>query len=315
VSEAQAPSNIALIKYMGKIEGSGNRPTNASISYAAPHLVTACSIESIEGAVDEWGPLHRSGFGAPNLSAFGQQKFLNHLAKLKDLWGVKGHHRVRSANNFPSDCGMASSASSFAALTKAAAKTFARNEDALELSRLSRQGSGSSCRSFFEPWALWKDEGAEPLDLGYPDLLHAAIVVSAAVKTVSTSEAHRRVPSSPKFAGRPERANQRARELTSALKEKNWFESYRICWDEFVDMHELFESSVQPFGYRTPESTAVVDACKHIWNFKKDGPLVTMDAGPNVHLFFRADQRELADKMTEHFRQKFIVMTSWRGLK
>lgn len=313
--EVTAPSNIALIKYMGKIAGTGNRPTNASLSYALPHLRTAVEIEAIDGGEDRWAPLSRAGFAAPTLSEKGRVKFLSHFRALKDAFGGSGAFEIRSANNFPSDCGLASSASSFAALTIAAAKAFRPEMDSAELSKWSRKGSGSSSRSLFGPWALWESEGAEPVDLGYPDLLHAAVVIHAGVKEVSSSEAHLRVTTSPKFAGRPERANQRLRELTESLRANDWTTAYRIVWDEYVDMHELFESSNEPFKYRNAESQKVVDACKHIWNFKGDGPLVTMDAGPNVHLLFRPDQRELADKMINHFREKHMTITSWRGLK
>lgn len=315
----QAPSNIALIKYMGKIEGSGNKPTNASLSYTLPHLVTEVRLHEIGGARDEWAPLRKDGFAAPELSEKGREKFLGHFARLKRAWDLRGSYRIESANNFPSDCGLASSASSFAALTRAAAnlreEKNGTTSSAEEMSVLSRKGSGSSCRSFFAPWALWENEGAEPVELGYPDLLHAAVVISAETKGVSSSEAHLRVATSPRFEGRVERAHQRLRDLTGALKERNWAESYRLCRDEFIDMHELFETSAEPFKYRTRESADVTDACQHLWNFKNDGPLVTMDAGPNVHLLFRGDQRELADKMIEHFRKKHMTFTSWRGLK
>lgn len=315
----RAPSNIALIKYMGKIQGTGNKPTNASLSYALPHLVTEVRlIESAEGG-DTWAPLVKAGFAAPELSPRGRKKFLDHFARLRAEWGLSGSYRIESANNFPSDCGLASSASSFAALTQAVSNLRERKAgirtDVSELSALSRKGSGSSCRSFFAPWALWENEGAEAVDLPFPDLLHAAVVISAGVKEVSSSEAHERVTTSPLFEGRIDRAHQRLRSLMGALQEGNWEESYRLCRDEFIDMHELFETSAMPFRYRTKESEDVTAACQHIWNFKKDGPLVTMDAGPNVHLLFRPDQRELADRMVDHFKTKHVVFTSWRGLK
>lgn len=315
MTEASAPSNIALIKYMGKIAGTGNRPTNASLSYTLPHLTTAVELSPIEAGEDRWAPIERAGYAAPELSEKGRAKFLAHFRALKDTFRGTGAYEIRSGNNFPSDCGLASSASSFAALTTAAAKAFGAKADAVELSKLSRRGSGSSCRSLFAPWALWREEGAEPADLGYPDLLHAAIIVHAGVKEVSSSDAHVRVTTSPKFAGRPERAEKRLDELTAALRAKDWKRAYELTWDEFVDMHELFETSAEPFKYRNRESQNVVDACKHIWNFKGDGPLVTMDAGPNVHLLFRPEQRELADKMIAHFREKHMTIASWRGLK
>lgn len=317
--KAQAPSNIALIKYMGKIEGTGNRPTNTSISYSLPHLVTEVCLSPSSSGVDEWAPLQNQGFVAPTLSEKGKSKFLNHFARLKDQWGVVGAFRIESANNFPSDCGLASSASSFAALTKATAllryEMTGEETSVHELSMESRKGSGSSCRSFFEPWSLWENEGAEAVDLGYPNLLHAAVVISAGVKEVSSSQAHVRVTSSPQFEGRTERAHQRLRSLMGALQEGDWRRSFEICRDEFIDMHELFETSIPSFSYRTNESKDVTDACQHIWNFKGDGPIVTMDAGPNVHLLFRENQRDLADKMIDHFKKKHMVISSWRGFR
>ena len=147
---AEAPSNIALIKYMGKISGTGNKPTNASVSYTLPHLVTR--VEIVKNPIDDWAPLEAKSFVAPELSSKGRQKFLDHFARLKEAWGIEGNFLIRSANNFPSDCGLASSASSFAALTRATAvlrqELTGKETSVEEQSRWSRQGSGSSCRSF-----------------------------------------------------------------------------------------------------------------------------------------------------------------------
>ena len=37
-----------------------------------------------------------------------------------------------------------------------------------------------------------------------------------------------------------------------------------------------------------------LDCIDNIWEGTGDGPLVTLDAGPNVHLLYRLDQLELA---------------------
>lgn len=313
--EASAPSNIALIKYMGKVDAASNRPSNASLSLTLEHLRTWVEIEPVEGGQDVWAPLEREGLAAPELSEAGRQRYLRHFDFLKRHWGIEGFFRISSGSNFPSDCGLASSASSFAALTQATALLSAKNPAVEEVSRLSRQGSGSSCRSLYSPWALWREEGAEPVDIPMSRFLHACVVVSAGVKEVSSSEAHRRVTSSPRFEGRVTRAHDRLRLLISALRESDWTRAYEICREEFIDMHELFETSQPPFGYRRKDSQDVVAAAEHIWNFKKDGPLVTMDAGPNVHLIYREDQRDLADKMVRFYREKHQVITSWGGWK
>lgn len=311
--EASAPSNIALIKYMGKLPSSGNIPTNASLSYSVEHLRSFVVIERATDASatqDVWAPLE--GFWPLHLSAFGIEKFLSHFERLKQRFEISGFYRIRSANNFPSDCGMASSASSFAALTLAASRLAValHGEGAQlslgELSRLSRAGSGSSCRSLFSPWALWRQEGAEPMDLDVR-LEHAAVVLEDGKKPVTTSQAHLRVASSTLFVGRASRAEQRLSDLVSALRAGDWRAAYEISWAEFWDMHALFETSQPHFGYMNADSLRVLSFVRHIWDETGDGPIATMDAGANVHLFFRQEQVAAARVWLKDWR----VIASW----
>lgn len=308
---ATAPSNIALIKYMGKVSSQQNQPVNSSLSFTLEHLRTAVVIEKISEEPDRWDSLVDPEFPFQvELSEAGKKRFLNHFKHLKDHWAIPGFYRVCSANNFPSDCGLASSASSFAALTLATAElakcTGASSADEREkpldlqlLSEVSRRGSGSSCRSFFSPWAIWSQEGAHPIELPHRNLIHQAVVVESAKKSVSSSEAHRRVVTSDLFLGRSERAQKRLDLLIKAMKLQDWAQSFEICWAEFWDMHCLFETSKPSFGYMKPESLAVLEIIRNEWEKSKDGPLVTMDAGANVHLLYRPDQKAIASQLSE----------------
>lgn len=307
--EVSAPSNIALIKYMGKTSTTGNLPSNASFSYTLEHLRSHLVIE--EAKVDDWAAL--PGYMPIELSEVGRTKFMNHFSKLKNVWEIQGNFRILSANDFPSDCGLASSASSFAALTLGAYE-LARSQrpefqlSPRELSKWSRQGSGSSCRSFFSPWAAWQDDGAEelPLDL---KLDHAVVIVEGAVKSVSSSQAHVRVASSLLFNGRTERAQKRMHDLIGALKNNQWREAYELCWAEFWDMHALFETSQPSFGYMQPASLMVLEKLRDVWRETGDGPLVTMDAGPNIHVLLRPDQRAAADRWLDGLK----TIKSWKS--
>jgi diphosphomevalonate decarboxylase len=350
---------------MGKVAGAGNRPTNASLSYALPHLRTYVEITPSSAARDSWEPLARwpmdheaqairaedwdrpprapaaspgeaTGSTAASatqkavdlaplaLAEKGRARFLAHLQALKDGWGYRGSFVVRSGNGFPSDCGLASSASSFAALTTAAASalvslTGSGRPRAADLAELSRRGSGSSCRSFFAPWALWTEAGALPLDLPARDLIHQTIVVSDLAKAVSSSEAHARVLSSALFDGRPARASFRLGLLIAALSggaggglgEAGWRQAYAVAWAEFWDMHALFETSAPPFGYMAPGSLeAALYARDELWGAAGDGPIVTMDAGANVHFLFRRDQSTLAQQAARDLGGRFRVIAS-----
>jgi len=307
--EASAPSNIAIIKYMGKTRSEANLPSNASLSYTLEHLRSFVVIEPNDTGQDRWEPLQ--GFQPIQLSPTGLQKFLNHFGRLKTQWQIPGHHTVFSANNFPADCGLASSASSFAALTKATALLAQRinpkmNIDVTEMSRLSRGGSGSSCRSFFAPWSVWRGEGGEGAHIDLA-LDHAVILVEEGRKEVSSSQAHLRVPTSRLFEGRKRRAEERLEDFVKALHGNDWPSAFEICWAEFWDMHALFETSIPCFGYMQPETLRVLNHLREIWRRDGDGPLVTMDAGANVHVLLRSDQREAAREWLRPFK----TIASW----
>lgn len=297
--QATAPSNIALIKYMGKTSHTENRPSNPSLSWSLNHLTSVVELEATEEPSDRWEPLDQQGYFAPTLSEKGQTRFLDHFQFLKSQLGIEGHFIVRSGNNFPADCGVASSASSFAALTKAAwswakANGFEKDMTVEVLSGLSRQGSGSSCRSLFSGWARWEGEGAEECLFPLQNLEHTLVLLDEEKKEVSSSEAHKRVTSSPKFQGRVERATKRLKDLEEALKNSHWKQVYQISLEEFEDMHDLFETSDPPFSYRNQHSRDVTQWVTEFWNSEGDGPVITMDAGANIHLLWRPDQLKLA---------------------
>ncbi len=323
---AVMPSNIALIKYMGKSDG--NTPLNPSLSYTTPRFESYVEIEESaeagDAGEDAWEELPSEQLlnlqssqilknSFPEKTAFSlsrneADKFMKFFKALKGLYNIKRNFTVRSYNAFPSSCGLASSASSFAALTKACHQAFTGREvlddaEVDKLSRLSQKGSGSSCRSFYGPWAIWEDKGARqaPLDI---EVDHYVLIVEAEKKKVSSSEAHLRVLTSENFVGRADRAKKRLSELQNFLV-NDWPRAFEICWAEFFDMHGLFETSKPPFGYMKPESLAALESVRRFWDEEGMGPLVTMDAGPNIHLLFRRQDEDLQDacmKRLGHYR-------------
>lgn len=314
---ATAPSNIALIKYMGKTDTKENKPTNSSLSWTMYHLNTTVRLTPVEGeSQDRWQAMDLEGSAKTEVENKGVERYLRHLKFLKDRFSVQQNYLVESANNFPADCGLASSASSFAALTMAAFEAFsetqnsAKDLDVFARADLSRLGSGSSIRSFVGPWALWTSEGVKPLEFPMANLSHQVLVISNAKKEVSSSEAHKRVVHSPYFVGRVERAERRLSQLIQSLKSNHWKQCYQIVSDEFYDMHQLFETCAQPFTYFNEGTKASLKKLESIWASQGDGPLVTMDAGPNIHLLYRADQKDLARMIAQDFEKEFKVIQS-----
>ncbi|STX29810.1 mevalonate diphosphate decarboxylase [Legionella beliardensis] len=305
---AQAPANIALIKYMGKKDSALNIPANPSLSYTLNKLLTNVTLETHPGRKDVWEPLHIPGALPFALSEKAQERFLNHLSFLKDHFGYSGSFIVRSSNNFPHGNGLASSASSFAALTICAVRAICECQNISlpaieEQAQLSRHGSGSSCRSFFSPWAFWEEEKVGPIELPYDNLHHQVIIISHDEKQIPSSQAHQLIKTSPLYLDRLKRACENLQELLSALNSKSWSKAYDICWREFQDMHHLFTTCDKPFTYMTENTKLVLKDLQNLWERHGDGPIVTMDAGPNIHLLYRPEQTDMALQ----FKRDFLV--------
>jgi diphosphomevalonate decarboxylase len=308
--EASAPSNIALIKYMGKKAG-GNIAINPSLSWTLNHLRTFVQLEVAEK--DSWEP-HPS-WPSLLMSETGREKYLAHLLRIKKYFSAEHlFFTVRSGNNFPADCGIASSASSFAALTIGATQAITQlAEKAMPLTAsladLSRQGSGSSCRSFFPGFVSWTDRGVNSVESSIAKIVHQTVIVSGEKKSVSSSRAHELVQSSLLMEGREFRAQKRFDQICAELKKAkpNWSVLFETTWADFWDMHALFETSSPAFGYIKPASLQVLMEVRTLWEKTADGPLVTMDAGPNVHLLWREDQKLAArDFAKEHSQWSWI---------
>ena len=291
------PSNLALIKYMGKKPK--NNPMNPSLSYTLNHLITGVKIE--ESVEDEWKPLEGETWHSISLDENEKSRYLSFFKKIKDTFLIKGFYTIYSANNFPKSMGIASSASSFAALTDATYQSLSKKVQLTkkDLAQISKEGSGSSCRSFFGPWCLWDEEDIQELSLENDNLFHQVIVIGKKDKPISSSEAHQRVLTSPLFKGRAKRARQRLKDFLNSTSE--WGSLYSIVYEEFEDMHQLFETASPCFSYRTEEVKKVLEYLKHLWKSEKDGPLITMDAGSSIHLLYRSHQRTWEKEIIKKF--------------
>ena len=313
--ESSAASNIALIKYMGKTDSVLNKPVNSSLSFCLDKLRTYVRIRKNNNIIeDSWRPLIRKDLRLIELRKTGHEKYIKHFIFLKKEFKIEGFFEIESANNFPSDCGLASSASSFAALTQVTHDWFIKNSDATkmayrpkELAKLSQKGSGSSCRSFFSPWALWHAAGAESIQIPYDNLKHQVLLCDESIKQVSSSEAHARVLSSDLFKGRAERADARLQKLINSLRSQNWKQAFEICWNEFWDMHVLFHTAVPAFLYMNEAAIRALKVLHNNWLKQGDGPLITMDAGSNIHLLYREDQKADYNNVIKQFNNEMSI--------
>jgi diphosphomevalonate decarboxylase len=314
-----APVNIAWIKYMGKSRG---LPTNASFSMTLADLGTTTGISLL----DPDAPLSITFEGSPYVPPeTGQKKAERFLLdpvpfhKVLEDAGIpaqvtKGLYAIHTSNSVPAGTGIATSASGFAALTLAwfgilagdhlsefRARYEADGEFRSRVARVSALGSGSACRSFHGPFVEWRANGdVVPFSGEIERFVDFVLILESGVKAVSSSEAHGRVLSSPRFAGRAERAGGRLESVKRALLSGDLPALSRIVIEESIDMHELFHTSVPPFRYQNAESETWIRRVREKDSgLPSQNAILTLDAGANVHVFVPEREEEL---WSRHFR-------------
>ena len=308
-----------------------NLAINSSLSYTLKHFVTAVQIEA-GSHKDSWKPFKENLFKNKklyhsskslsvdtSLSQAEQKKFLDFFKFLKRFFLIPGHYTISSQNNFLKSIGSASSASCFSALTLAVYK-LAKEKSSLaqdklkkikaqELAHLSRVGSGSAGRSLFAPWCLWEGYKIHSFESSWNRFLHQLVIVDFKDKNISSTTAHQKIETSPQFAQRADRADKRLVALKASLNLEDWKKSFQICYEEFLDIHSLFESSKPPFSYKTEQTQKILKYIIHFWKKYHDGPLITMDAGPNVHLLYRRDQKQYREEISQQL-SGFTILSS-----
>ncbi len=304
---AVAPSNIAFVKYWGVRDAALTLPYNESLSMNLDACSTTTSVtfdetlQADEVVIQWYGQPSRPTTGRPYERAVAQ------LDRVRARAGIAARAIVRSANNFPADAGIASSAAGFAALTRAAVAAADLHLDERELSILTRlSGSGSACRSIPDGFAHWRDDGTDvgsyAVSVAGPDtwaIADVVAVVDAGVKRVTSADNHRLAASSPYFPTRLLEIPGRIEQTLRAIRDRDLQALGEVCEADAVSMHVVAMTSRPPTFYWNAGTMAVIHAL-HRW--REEGLLAyfTMDAGANVHVICAAaDRDEVARRLRE----------------
>lgn len=291
---AVSPANIAFIKYWGRKEGTDDKdiiPSNNNISMNIDNCYTVTTVE--------FSPQHKEDevwikfFGQDSQKVIGSQfeRVITHVNRFRKLNNNNLKIKVVSENSFPSDAGIAASASGFSALTLALAGAFKMKLNLKELSILTRiAGSGSACRSVIDGFVEWhggvNNETSYAKQLFPPDwwdLADLVAVVKEEKKEFSSLQGHALAHTSPFFDQRLKLLKKRIPLVRAAIKSRNLLALGELIEEEATEMHLIAMSSDPPIFYWNEGTMEVIHFLK---NIRKSGLLgyFTIDAGPNVHI-------------------------------
>jgi diphosphomevalonate decarboxylase len=303
----EAPSNIALVKYWGKKEN--QIPANPSISFTLNNCVTRTKL-SYEYAENTSFIVLMDGVRnekfEPKIATFIERiksycPFLNHLKLV-----------IETTNTFPHSSGIASSASGMAALSlcicdieKQLNPNFSEMEFMQKASFLARLGSGSACRSIFSTLASWgthleiensSNELATTFTEAHPvfrNFQDTILLVDKGQKEVGSTEGHNLMFGHPFAEKRFEQAHTNLSNLISALKSGDLKTFTDIVESEALTLHAMMMTSMPYFILMKPNTLQIIEK---VWQFRKATnlhPIITLDAGANVHLLYPFDEKDL----------------------
>lgn len=311
-TETTAPANIAWVKYWGK--KGPQLPANPSLSLTLSESRTHTVLEASPGddlRVELWFQGAREEKFEAKTRAF-----LASLAVELPMLG-HAHYKITSRNTFPHSSGIASSASSQAALAMALGEllahvsgSFAQPEAVGSIARL---GSGSACRSLYPGFVSW---GETPLIKGSSDL-HATdvtaqvhgnfhgtkdciLIVSSKEKAVSSRAGHGQMSAHPFAQARFAQANLHMSEMWNALTTGDWEKAGDVMEADALTLHALMMTSRPGFVLLEPGSLEIMRLVRLFREQCHVPVYFTIDAGPNIHLIYPHEAHAKVEAFVRH---------------
>lgn len=301
---AIANANIALVKYWGKRNKKLILPYNSSISMTCDGLFTTTTVE--------FSDLYDKNIIIINDEELkkDEKDILGHIEKIRKMAGIKERAKVVSQSNFPVAAGLASSASGLAALILAGVKAVGLNLDQKELSILTRQGSGSACRSIFGGFVEWfrgeKEDGSDSyarqiVDKNYwPEFRMITTIVAETKKKVgSRAGMAQTVETCPYYSGWLETISQDLDIVRKGILEKDFTAVGSKAEHNCLKMHALMMTTKPAIIYWMP---ATIEIIQNVIRWREEGLecYFTIDAGPNVKVIcLQKNENEINKRLLE----------------
>lgn len=303
---AEAPSNIAIVKYWGKRQG--QLPANPSLSFTLSEAKTLTSVtfRQIKKTAGFSFDINFEGRPEPSFRPKISQFLERVFAYVPFLENY--HLQIDTRNTFPHSSGIASSASGMAALAlcltefervlrKLTADDFFWEKTAF----LARLGSGSATRSLQGPVVLWGETDADAkanalfgttptfeIHSEFNQTHDSILLVETGQKQVSSTVGHNLMHGHPYANNRFEQARKHLVALKTALQSGDWEHFIKITESEALSLHAMMMTSNPYFILMQPQTLEII---KKIWSYRAESKLplcFTLDAGANVHLLYPA---------------------------
>lgn len=318
VITCECAPNIALIKYWGKSDDDLIIPLNSSISITLDYRVlnSRTTVELIKkndlsnlGAKiyidlnEASEEFFENDSNVPVKELINRKRLLKMLHKVRSNCGLDDalsyDIRISSRNNFPTACGLASSASGLACLAYCLSKIFKYQGNTAELARI---GSGSACRSIFGGFVCWHaGDGTSSTSIStqlfpsshWPELNVLILVLEDQKKSISSTDGMKdSVRTSDLLKDRVRLVEEkRLSEMQEAIKKKDFGALACLTMRDSNTFHAVCLDTYPPLFYLNDKSKTIIRFVDEFNKMNKENSssttptlAYTFDAGPNAFL-------------------------------
>ena len=244
-----------LIKYHGLRDEVLRIPFHDSISVATWPTATQTTVEFGRFPADS-----ASVDGRP-LQGRELERVVAVVDEVRRRSGVDLRFKMASTNNFPSNIGLGSSASGFAALAVAAAKAAGLRLSLEQLSVIARRGAGSASRSVTGAFSRWRagfeDEESYSYQIASEDF-QMGIVIALIPAVKSTEDAHKSVLGSPFFHSRLAFVHEALAEMENAIRRRNIDKIGMLAERDSPILHGITMTGLDEMILWRPETVKVI---------------------------------------------------------
>ena len=302
-SEWRSPSNIALIKYWGK--KSNQIPLNPSVSitlnncYSQTKVSYRKRINNNKNFIFLFEGNYKQSFENKLNQFFKRiEKYCPYLSQLE--------LKIESSNSFPHSSGIASSASSYSALSLCIMDIEKELDSSIDdkyffqkASFIARLGSGSACRSVLGFFSIWGNthlikKSSDFYAIEYPDKIHnvfneicdTVLIVDKEKKQISSTIGHQLMDGHNYYKDRLLQAERNLEKLNNALENGDYDLFIKVVEQEALSLHAMMMTSDPYFILMKPNTLNVINQIWKYRNKNKSNICFTLDAGANVHLLY-----------------------------
>jgi phosphomevalonate decarboxylase len=306
---ARAHPIQGLVKYHGIRDEASRVPYHDSISVSTAPSATVTTVE-FDDSLDEDVYLvdgeELTGNGADRV-----ETVVEHVRTRSDRDSVENPVRLVSENNFPSNVGLGSSSSGFAAAAMALAEAATLDLSRPEISTIARRGSTSAARAvtggFSDLRAGMNDEDCRSHRIGTGLEDDLRIVIGLVPTYKETQQAHDEAEDSHMFEARLAHVHRQLADMRDAIRSGDFDRTFSLAEHDTLSLAATTMTGPSGWVYWQPETLAIFEAVRDL---REEGVPVyfSTDTGATVYVNTKA---EYVDRVEATVAEQGVETMTW----